>query len=153
MLKSIFIVFYVLCSISLFSQQKDTTFILCGEGETWPYYYPELTYKGGFWEIKQQFRSNYPTKKFQKLKHNTGIITIQFKVNCHGETGDYVIQQCDFDYQTIALNKKITTYLVSQTKLLNNWIPATNDKGEAVNSHKFFSFRIKKGVLLEILPK
>ena len=137
----------------LFSQEKDTTYVLCGEGITWPYYYPDLTYKGGFWEIKQHFNSNYPTKKFQSLKNNTGIITIQFKVNCNGETGDFVLQQCDFNYQKTTVNKKITTYLLNQTKLLNDWIPAKDKNGEIVNSHTFFSFRIKDGVLLEILPK
>ncbi len=153
MLKSIFIIGCLFCSTVLFSQEKDTTFTLCNKGTLLPYYNPDLTYQGGFWEIKQHFQSEYPTAKFQSLKNNSGIITIQFKINCKGETGDFVVQQCDLNYQPTTLNKGITDHLLSKTKTLTNWIPAKDEEGKIVNCHKFFSFRIKSGVLLEILPK
>ncbi len=153
MLKSIFIIGCLYFSTVLFSQEKDTTFTLCNKGSLLPYYYPDITYQGGFWEIKQHFQSEYPTAKFQTLKNNSGIITIQFKINCKGETGDFVLQQCDLDYQPTTLNIAITDYLLSKTKTLINWIPAKDEEGEIVNCHKFFSFRITSGVLLEILPK
>lgn len=153
MLKSTFIMGCLFCSTLLFSQEKDNTFTLCDESRTYPYYYPELTYQGSFWEIKQHFTSEYPTTKFQTLKNNSGIITIQFKVNCKGETGTFRLQQCDLGYQPTIVDKEITNYFLNQTILLKNWTPAKDEEGNIVNSHKFFSFRLKEGVLLEILPK
>ena len=153
MLKSSFIFFSLLFSMFLFSQEKDTTFTLCNKGTLLPYYNPELTYKGGFWEVKQHYQKEYPASQFQALKNNSGIITIQFKVNCKGKTGNFVVQQCDLDYQAITLDKKITAYLLMKTKTLTNWIPAKDEEGQLVNCHKFFSFRMKSGQLLEILPK
>ncbi len=153
MLKSSFIITCLLFSSALYSQGKDTTFTLCDSVSVWPYYHPKLTYKGGFWEIKQHFKSSYPTAKFQALKNNSGIITVQFKVNCKGEIGDFTIQQCDLNYEPTRLNKNIIDYFLTQTKQLKNWLPAKDEDGNAVNSHKFFSFRLKEGQLLEILPK
>lgn len=153
MLKFVFIICCLLYNTLLFSQEKDTTFILCDEGRTFPYYSPGLTYKDGFWEIKQYYQSKYPTTKFQSLKNNSGIITIQFKVNCKGEMGDFVMKQCDLMYEPTIINKKITDYFLAATKKLRNWIPAKDEEGNIVNSHKFFSFRIKSGSLLEIFPK
>jgi hypothetical protein len=153
MIKSTIVITLLLISPLLFSQEKGTSFTLCDSISVRPYYYPKLTYQGGFWEIKQHFNSTYPTDEFKALKNNSGIITVQFKVNCNGEIGDFKIQQCDLNYQLITLNKKITSYFLTKTKLLKNWIPAKDEDGNTVNSHKFFSFRLKDGVLLEILPK
>lgn len=153
MLKHIFAISYLFCSTLLFSQEKDTLFTLCDEVRTYPYYYPDLENKSNFWDIKQHFKSAYPTSQFQILNNNTGIITIQFNVNCKGETGNFVLQQCDFNYQPTIINKDIEDYFLNKTKTLSNWIPARDEEGNNVNSHKFFSFRINDGVLLEILPK
>jgi hypothetical protein len=148
-----FLVCFVLFCNFLFSQEKDTSFTLCNDGNIYPYYHPELKYKDGFWEIKQHFQSTYLTTKFQALKSNSGIITVQFKVNCKGQIGDFILQQCDLSYQPTTLDKEITDYFLTATKMLKNWIPAKDKEGNIVNSHKFFSFRIKEGILLEILPK
>jgi len=152
-MKLTIIIAILVLSFSLFSQEKEVNFTLCDSIGLWPYYNPTLKYQGGFWEIKQQFKTTCPTNKFKNLKNNTGIVTIQFKVNCKGEIGNFRLQQCDLNYQPTLLDKKITTYLLSQTKQLKNWIPAIDEDGNTVNSHKFLSFKLKEGVLLEILPK
>tara|TARA_B100000809_G_C15139322_1_gene532272 strand:+ start:1036 stop:1497 length:462 start_codon:yes stop_codon:yes gene_type:complete len=153
MLKFTFIIGFLICCTTIFSQEKDTSFTLCGEGEIYPYYYPELSYKGGFWAVKQHYEKDYPTSQFQKLKKNSGIVTVQFRINCKGETGRFIIKLCDLNYQRVIIDKKILNYFLIKTKTLTNWIPAEDGKGKTTNSHKFFSFRIKGGVLLEILPK
>ena len=152
-MKTVFIICSLFCSILIFSQEKDTTFTLCGEGKAWPYYHPELTIEGDFWKVKEHFKTDYPLRKFKSLKSNTGIIIVQFKVNCKGEMGDFFIQQCDFNYQPTLLDEQITKYFLAKTKKLTGWIPGKNKDGKAVNHHKFFSFRIKEGVLIQILPK
>ena len=153
MQKSILIIISLTCSSLLFSQVKTDSFKLCDKVGVWPYYNPDLTYKGGFWEVKQVYQAEYPLATFQKLRNNSGIITIQFLVNCKGETGYFKIQQCDLNYQPTTLNQSIVDYFLSKTKTLKNWEPAKGEKGNVVNSHKFFSFRLKNGQLLEILPK
>jgi hypothetical protein len=153
MLKSIFIINLLLCCTLLYAQEKDTTFTLCENGGVWPYYHRELKYKGSFWEIKKHYQSEYPIAKFQNLKNNSGIITIQFKVNCKGETGEFALQQYGLNYQPTTLDEKITNYFMEQTKQLKDWIPLKDQEGKTINSHKFFSFRIKAGDLIEILPK
>jgi len=152
-MKLTIIIAILVLSFSLFSQEKEENFTLCDSIGLWPYYNPTLKYQGGFWEIKQQFKTTCPTNKFKNLKNNTGMVTIQFKVNCKGEIGNFKLQQCDLNYQPTLLDKKITTYLLSQTKQLKNWIPAIDEDRNTVNSHKFLSFKLKEGVLLEILPK
>jgi len=153
MIKSIFIAIYLLSSSLLFSQEKEIEFKLCEQVETYPYYTNKVTYKGGFWVIKQHYRTKYPTNTFQKLKNNSGIITIQFKVNCKGQAGNFIIKQCDLNYEPKILANEITTHFLEETKNLKDWIPGKDENGNNVNSYKFFSFKIKNGILLEISPK
>lgn len=140
-------------STVLFSQNDEIDFELCKETKTYPYYSSKPIYKKGFWELKQSFISAYPKATFKTLKNNSGIITIQFKVNCKGETGAFELIQCDLNYNPTVLNEKITSFFLNQTQQLKNWEPGNDEEGNAVNSYKFYSFKIKEGVLIEILPK
>lgn len=153
MLKSVIIICAFCCTSLLYSQEKDTSFVLCGDSLCWPYYNPDLTIKGDFWEVKKHYNTDYLISEFKLLKNNTGIITVQFKVNCNGETGDFSIQQCDFNYQPITMAEQITNYFLYKSKILTGWIPGKDEEGVLVNHHKFFSFRIKEGALIQILPK
>lgn len=132
--------------------QDTTAFQLC-EGKVFPYYYPGLKYQGGFWEIKQHFLKDYPQSEWQGWSQNTGIVVVQFKVNCKGQPGDYTFFSTDLNYRRTKLNAQIERYFVEKTRTLKNWIPAKTEDGQFVNSHKFFSFRLIDGELTEILPK
>lgn len=140
-----FIIFFFIISCN--SNSKD--FKLC-KGKLHPYYYPELEYSGGFYAIKEHFYSNYNQVKSLK---NTGIVKIRFHINCYGESGDYRLEAYSLDYKNIELDIKITQQLVQLTKNLTEWIPAQDEDGNAINSHKFFAFRIIEGELIDILPK
>jgi len=153
MLKTVFIICALFCLSLTFSQESDSTFKLCDSLGVWPYYHPDLTIKGDFWEVKKHYNTEYPLSLFQNLKKNTGIITVQFKVNCKGETGDFLIQQCDFNYQPTVMDEQITNYFLGKSKTLTGWYPGKDEEGNIVNHHKFFSFRIKEGALIQILPK
>ena len=139
----LFIILLICC------KPNDEEFNLCS-GSLHPYYYPSLKYKGGFYEIKKHFYENYKPTYGEK---DTGIIRIQFQVNCHGETGNYKIQSYNLNYTTTRLSDKITKQLLLLTKGLKEWIPATNDMGENIDSHKFFAFKLVDGKLKDILPK
>ncbi|MGB0887260.1 MAG: hypothetical protein ACPGSL_03980 [Vicingaceae bacterium] len=153
MIKIVFVIGGFLCSNLIFSQEKENSFKLCDSVGVWPYYNPDLTIEGNFWEAKEHYKKDYPLSLFQTLKNNTGIITVQFKVNCKGETGDFSIQQCNFNYQPTVMAEQITGYFLSQSKTLTGWIPGKDEEANVVNHHKFFSFRIKEGELIQILPK
>lgn len=128
---------------------SPSEFELCS-GSLYPYYYPSLKYKGGFYTIKQHFYKNYiPVLD----GNNSGIVRVRFHVNCKGEAGNYSTETYSLSYQSIELNSKIVNQLESLLKELQDWIPAIDDEREVVNSHKFLAFRIKDGELVEILPK
>lgn len=128
---------------------NHSDFELCGS-KLYPYYHPELKYDGSFYAVKEHFRSNYiPVKEGV----NSGIVRVRFHVNCKGETGNFNLETYNPDYEKIALNREISDQLLKLTQGLQGWIPATNEEGETVDSHKFFSFRIENGAITEILPK
>lgn len=144
------IIFFLIPSIYA-QQNKD--FELCTDQQTQPYYNPELRYKGGFWEIKNHFQTNYQENKYVNLENNSGIVTVQFVVNCEGKTGRFVTQSCDLNYSENQVNPLIVEHLLKLTMALNSWIVAKDEKKTKVNSHTFLSFRLVNGKITEILPK
>lgn len=144
------IIFFIMPSIYA-QQNKD--FVLCADQQTQPYYYPELRYAGGFWEIKNHFQTNYQETKYVNLENNSGIVTIQFVVNCEGKTGRFVTQSCDLNYSENQVNPLIVEHLLKLTMALNSWVVAKDEMKTKVNSHTFLSFRLVNGKITEILPK
>ncbi|MFH4968280.1 hypothetical protein V8G61_08760 [Gaetbulibacter sp. M240] len=128
---------------------SDSNFKLCGN-KKYPYYHPDLSYEGGFYEIKRHFYENYSQIKNDK---NTGIVQIQFQVNCIGDTGNYKVSTYSLEYKNTIMDETIIHRLLQLTKGLKKWIPAVNDNGENINSHKFFAFKLIDGKLIDILPK
>tara|TARA_B100000809_G_scaffold222378_1_gene231305 strand:+ start:5064 stop:5504 length:441 start_codon:yes stop_codon:yes gene_type:complete len=128
---------------------ESTKFELCGGG-LYPYYHPQLNYEGSFYAIKEHFYTNY---KAVDSGSNNGIVKIRFHVNCNGETGNFKTETYGFDYNSNEMDSQITQQLLALTQELENWIPAKDENGEALNSHKFFAFKIRDGQLTDILPK
>lgn len=137
--------------IQLHAQKND--FQLCGDGKTYPYYSPDLKYAGDLYAIIDVFVKKYNSARFKNKKANSGILTIQFHVNCTGESGNFTMQSSDFNYVTITLNKKMTKEIMEITQSLKDWIPAQDENQLKVNSHKFLSFKIINGQIVDILPK
>jgi hypothetical protein len=127
----------------------NSEFELCSGGKR-PYYYPTLTYKGGFYKIKNHFYNNC---KIMNNPNSTGIVKIRFDVNCKGETGNFIIDTYSINYKDEIINEKITKQLLFLTKELEGWVPAINEEGETINSYKFLAFKLVDGKLIDILPK
>jgi len=88
---------------------------------------------------------------FQVAEQNTGYITIRFMVNCNGETGRFRVEQLDFNYKAKKFDKVIVDSILSTTKSLDGWIPATfNDK--AFDYYKYLTFKIVDNKIIDILP-
>ncbi|PHR30303.1 MAG: hypothetical protein COA38_10730 [Fluviicola sp.] len=137
-----------------FSQTiQDTTFEYCPEMNTWPYYrYPDLNERS-FREIKNHFREDYSALNPSALANNSGIITIQFKINCQGDVGKFSLATCDLTYVKNEINPMITDFFMEKVKSMGGWKEAIDDDGNSGNAHKFYSFRIVNGTITEILPK
>lgn len=149
--KVIFFIIILLSNRLLSQENKD--FILCDDKNTYPYYHPKLRYEGGFWEIKNHFKSKFNENKYHNVENNSGIVTIQFVVNCKGEIGKYETQSCDLNYYETEVNEDLVFDLLNLIKELNQWIVGKDENGTEVNSHAFLSFRIENGKITEILPK
>ncbi len=148
-----FVLYFVLLLPPCFLSQTNDEFILCGNQKTYPYYHPELRYQGGFWEIKNHFKTKYTEKNFVNIDNNSGVVTIQFVVNCEGKSGRFETQSCDLNYTEKQVNAAIVAHLLNLTKELKNWIIALDESNLKVNSHAFLSFRNENGKITEILPK
>jgi len=138
----------IICSlIGCYSESPN--FELCGGG-LHPYYHPQLNYQGSFFAIKNHFYKGY---KEVNSENNDGIVRIRFHVNCKGQTGNFTWDTYSLDYDSIKLDDRITDQLLALTQQLDKWIPAKDEDGSALNSHKFFAFKISDGQLIDILPK
>ena len=109
--------------------------------------------QGRFWEIKRHFYAGYTAAPFAYVPDNSGIVRIRFWVNCKGQVGNYSVECYDLGYALGRVNANIVSHLMGLLVQLKDWIPATGENGVAVNSHKFFAFRIDGGKLVDILPK
>lgn len=138
-------VLFIRCNSNL----DNKNFELCNNNLN-PYYYPELKYKGDFYAIKKHFQTNYT---YVKDINTTGIIRIQFNVNCKGEVGDFSIETYTLDYKKTTLNTELIHQFTHLCKTLNEWIPAFDKEGNNIDSHKFLAFRLIDGKLIDILPK
>ena len=89
--------------------------------------------------------------KMEKLKGETGFVTIRFIVNCQGQTGWFRLSQVNEKLEEITLDKRITDQLLKLTKSLNGW-----QIGQYNNSvydyYQYLTFKIIDGQLTDILP-
>lgn len=147
-MKFVLILFFPILFFSCSNSSNE--FELCGLGILRPYYYPQLNYEGEFYAIKEAYKEKY--REVISL-NNTGIIKIRFHVNCQGETGNFLVETYSLDYEPYTLDVQISDQLLKITQGLNGWIAAIDEDGETVNSHKFLSFRVVDGKIINILPK
>mgnify|MGYP000854577101 FL=1 len=118
----------------------------------YPYYYPNVLSNGkDFYTQKKAFK-----KAITERTNFNGIVTVYFFINEFGETNFYTTQLCDLNYKTLSISKELEPLCAQILQAVRNtspWKPMLNDKKEAVNSRKFYSFKFNNGQLIEILPK
>ncbi|MEQ8908830.1 MAG: hypothetical protein RIC95_06540 [Vicingaceae bacterium] len=124
---------------------------LCGWGKTFPYYVASDYYQVNFLDLKNHFISN--TKSSDLNTKKDFIIRIRFLMNCNGEIGQFKVKSYDFDYREIDLSPTISKHFTDLLANYQKWTPPLLANGEAANIHAFYSFRIKQGEIIEVLPK
>lgn len=136
-----------------FYQQSDLTqienrFNRCKSGPLAFYQWVKTSYKGGKPLLEKHFFEQYQTVP----NNESGFITIRFTINCHGQVGEFEIEQCDDEFEIIQFDKTIVNQLFKLTTELTEWKVGKNDENENVDSRFYVGFKIDSGKLIEVLP-
>lgn len=124
----------------------DSNFVLCKPLLITHYFVggKGVKYEGEKIELDNTFFQRY---KNQNITGETGLIRINFIVNCQGETDRFRIISMDNNYNEKIFDERITSQLFSITKNLKGWIPIENK-----DYYQYLIFKIVNGNLIEIMP-
>lgn len=128
----------------------NPNFKICNPGISLQYYNfsKGFQYSGEKYEILKLWNKvNNPNIKSSL----NGYITIRFLVNCEGKTGLFRIQQMDENYNEILFEEDIQSELLKFIKSLNSWTPLIY-KGKKMDYYQYLTFKMKDGIVQEILP-
>lgn len=131
---------------------KDSTFELCGFQKRMLDYYVRKNlngYKGGNRAVRK-YLSNELDKS--KLFEESGYLTFRFYVNCKGEAGKFVVEQAALNFQRKAFNPTTIAHCLELLKGLKEWNP-THFGEDKIDATFYFTFKLKDGELIEIMPK
>lgn len=103
--------------------------------------------------VKEIIKQKYTP---QKDSSNTGILTLQFMVNCKGEVGQFNIIQCDYNYNPIQFNSRLIhsfTKIIQELNVFKHII-LKNKEGVEINYDylSYLTFKLKNGEIIDILP-
>jgi hypothetical protein len=134
-----------------FNKETDREdFVLCNRERIYQYFNNSggLEYEGGKVTIEKIYAEKY---KPELLENETGLIRINFMVNCKGETDRFRLIAMDEDYHEKFFPRSVTGQLMEITESLNGW-KIKRLWGEAVDYYQYLIFKIEDGILKEILP-
>ena len=153
-MKKVFIFALFIGSFTSSFSQDSILLDSCCRNNVVPYYYEDspLLYKDGFYALKLFITENYTKTDFSKISTNSGIVVIHFKVTCDGIVKNIIHECFDYDYNVIELNSSIIEVLEKSVAELKNWKIGLNEKKEPLCYHKFLSFKLVQGQIIEILP-
>jgi hypothetical protein len=125
-------------------------FELCNAKRTFQYFNigEGLEYDGEKWALEKEFATKY---KSEIAKNETGLIRINFVVNCKGKTDRFRIIAMDENYHEKVFNKSITEQLMSITKNLTGWKSKKYEE-IGIDYYQYLIFKIENGQLKAILP-
>ena len=134
-----------------FNPESDNPkFELCFEKHIFQYFNTGegLEYEGEKSAIEKVFIENY---KSEKINGETGLIRINFVVNCKGKIDRFRLISMDENYNKKVFLKSITDQLLRITKNLNGW-KAKKINEKDIDYYQYLIFKIENGQLKEILP-
>ena len=125
-------------------------FELCNEKHIYQYFnnLGGFEYYGGKSAVEKEYYEKY---KSTTIKNETGLIRINFVVNCKGETDRFRLISMDEDYNEKTFAKSITEQLMSISKSLKGWMPKKLN-GIYIDYYQYLIFKIEEGRIKEILP-
>ena len=107
-----------------------------------------LVYEGEKLAIEKEFAEKY---KSEITKNETGLIRINFVVNCKGKTDRFRLISMGENYQEKVFAKSITDQLMSITKNLKGW-KGKKYREKEIDYYQYLIFKMENGQLKEILP-
>jgi len=87
----------------------------------------------------------------QKLKNESGYLTFRFVINCEGETGRFITEEADLDFQKKKFDKETISHFFEIVAKQKDWV-ACNARGASYDSYAYVTFKLKDGNVIEILP-
>lgn len=109
---------------------------------------PAGRYEGGKAALRKIIM---PQVDKEKLHNESGYLTYRFVINCKGETGRFVTEQADLDYQKKAFNVETVSHLFEIVESLEKWRP-TKVQEKLRDSYAYLTFKLKDGEIIELLP-
>lgn len=130
------------------SEMDNKDFELCNSKHIYQYFNrgDGLVYEGDKLAIEKEFAEKYKSKI---IKNETGLIRINFVVNCKGKTDRFRLISMNENYEEKVFVKSITEQLISITKNLKGW---EGKKSKEIDYYQYLIFKIENGQLKEILP-
>jgi hypothetical protein len=132
------------------SEIDNKDFELCNAKHIFQYFNNSggLEYEGEKLAIEKEFGEKY---KSEITKNETGLIRINFVVNCKGKTDRFRLISMGENYEEKIFAKSITEQLMSITKNLKGW-KGKKYKEKDIDYYQYLIFKIENGQLKEILP-
>jgi hypothetical protein len=132
------------------SEIDNKDFELCNSKHIFPYFNNSdgLEYEGEKLAIEKEFAEKY---KSEITKNETGLIRINFVVNCKGKTDRFRLISMGENYEEKVFTKSVTEQLLSISKNLKGWKGKKYNEKE-IDYYQYLIFKIENGQLKEILP-
>jgi hypothetical protein len=132
------------------SEIDNKDFELCNSKHIFQYFNNSdgLEYEGEKLAIEKEFAEKY---KSEITKNETGLIRINFVVNCKGKTDRFRLISMGENYEEKVFTKSVTEQLLSISKNLKGWKGKKYNEKE-IDYYQYLIFKIENGQLKEILP-
>lgn len=133
------------------SLSDDSDFALCASEMQIADYYnarPNAQYLDGKREMERIIHEQVDP---EKLLGQNGMLTFRFVVNCIGETGRFITEQVDFDYQRMQFSQEAVDHLLEIMVGLKQWQPLVVEE-EPRDAYVYITFKIQHGEIIDILP-
>ena len=127
----------------------NSNYYLCDEKNIMEYYQVNPKFKEGHNSVRHYFEEEIKVLKFSEK--TVGLLTIRFVINCRGEIGRVRSFAIDSNYKPLTLNQKNVNLISDYIKQMPNWAQEEYD-GKIYDSYKMISFKIKNGLITEIMP-
>ena len=102
-------------------------------------------YVGGLHSLKEKLLS----QDLPRMGGFTGLISVQFVINCVGKAGRHELKSMDSNYQMVPLDEGRKEKFISAVKTLQDWEPLRYD-GMRMDSSKTLHIRYSDGKISEI---
>lgn len=108
-----------------------------------------LEYKGEKFVIEKVFKDKFVP---ENGNNETGLIRINFVVNCVGKTDRFRIISMDENYNEKVFSTAITEQLLAIAKTLDGWEIKKYNNEISIDYYQYLIFKIENGQIKEILP-